>query len=338
MQADNSEKFIAVGYVTWCMVKTIVVFSVLIHLGSERYNMIDGHYNNEQICQQCAQAAKANPSMEFEFSRCAKSFGVSGDSNNLHKAEKSGWSYDGYLALEDNYVILPGIFLGFGCLMWGMIFALTYYFPNGRLTILLTFIWNFFTAFLLLYCSSVIYMLYLEDFSGGMFSKLIKGEVKCYVHVVTKAFSLAVSSVIAVFVGIEIFRWCCVTPRSLTSNLLFILQMLIMIVLMVMYTVQAGFAAQKGIIAAAILAIVAWQIATEVPALAVLCKTLFDLSSVLRHYGLLPQTAGIGEIDQREDTGLLRNEHHFTGRTEWGNNGNNRSGEIGSQANRDLHV
>jgi len=312
MQAENSEKFIAISYVTWCSIKTVVLFSVLLHFGQMRYKEIDGLYRTKEICQGCRNAAAKNTDLEFEFSRCAASFDVPADKKNLHKAAKNGWNWDGSLARQDNYVILPGVFLAFGVLMWALIFFFIYQIPNGRLTLLLTFVWNFFTAFLVLYCTSIIFMLYLKDFGNG---------VKCYVHVVDREFTIAVSGVIISFVAVEVVRWCCLQPGTFATTIAFLIQMLIMFVLMVLYTTQAGIATQKsGIYASAILAVVSWQVATEVPALAVICKTLFDLSSALQEYGFIRPYRNLGDDgdEEGEGAGLLRGnqQHQYTGRVQ----------------------
>jgi len=306
--SSDSEKFMSLSYVFWAATKTIVVFSVLIHLGQKRYNLVDGFYNNKEVCQKCYDAAKANGGYEFEFSRCVKSFDMPSDSSNIHKGESHGWNYDSTLALEDNYVVLPAIFLGLSILVWCLSIGLVYYIGNTNLAILLSFMWNFFSAFLILYCTSVVYMLCLHDFGGG---------VECYVHVIGKKFQLAISSITIVFVGLELVRWC-LEQRSTTYHTLFLSEICVVFLLMVLYTAQAGMAAKQGVYESVIFALVAWQIATEVPSLAVICKTLFDLSAALRNYGMLPGgpdpiVNGDDNNNENENAGLLEAQSNSRG-------------------------
>eukprot|EP00466_Bigelowiella_natans_P011984 jgi/Bigna1/81351/fgenesh1_pg.79_\ len=278
--SSDSEKFMSLSYVFWAATKTIVVFSVLIHLGQKRYNLVDGFYNNKEVCQKCYDAAKANGGYEFEFSRCVKSFDMPSDSSNIHKGESHGWNYDSTLALEDNYVVLPAIFLGLSILVW----------------------------FLILWCTSVVSMLSLHDLGGG---------VECYVHVIGKKFQLAISSITIVFVGLELVRWC-LEQHSTTYHTLLLSEICVVFLLMVLYTAQAGMAAKQGVYESVIFALVAWQIATEVPSLAVICKTLFDLSAALRNYGMLPGgpdpiVNGDDNNNENENAGLLEAQSNSRG-------------------------
>mmetsp|Transcript_8181 Transcript_8181/g.15181 ORF Transcript_8181/g.15181 Transcript_8181/m.15181 type:complete len:348 (-) Transcript_8181:159-1202(-) len=285
MDHGDPEKFIATTYSVWATAKTLAIYSVLIYLGQQRYTEIDGLYGSKSVCKACYDEAVANPGLVFEYGRCDKSFDVPSDQSNLLKSD-NGWSWNWTTQVSQvkDYVVTPAVCLAIAGFCWLMVVGMNCMIRAPRyISVLLAFVFNYLFGLTLMICTGMIYNLYLRDFGNG---------TRCYVQVVNQAFTNAIGILSGLW-GITIVVHHCFFrgEGNTTTSIWFLgLTQIIVIGIIGMYTAKAVYATMHGLPNAAIFTLLGWQMITEVPALAFMCKTLFDLSTTLAHYGYLPQT------------------------------------------------
>eukprot|EP00471_Norrisiella_sphaerica_P003000 CAMPEP_0184482858 /NCGR_PEP_ID=MMETSP0113_2-20130426/4452_1 /TAXON_ID=91329 /ORGANISM="Norrisiella sphaerica, Strain BC52" /LENGTH=219 /DNA_ID=CAMNT_0026862865 /DNA_START=803 /DNA_END=1459 /DNA_ORIENTATION=- len=219
--------------------------------------------------------------MVFEFGRCDRDYGYGNFSDapqqNMLRFD-AGFNLATQVSQVREYVATPAVCLALAGVSWALLVSLNCMVRVPRNTsIVLAFVLNYLFGLMFIICTGIVYNLYPREFDHSLV---------CYVQVVDQKFSDCISLLSMVWMGTVILHHCCMREDASFLHRLWFLAVtqLVVFVLLVLYTVKAWYAASKGLYAAAVFTIIGWQIITEVPTLAFLCKALFDLSEALvRH-------------------------------------------------------
>ncbi|GAB5369377.1 hypothetical protein AAMO2058_001399300 [Amorphochlora amoebiformis] len=262
------------GYMVWSMGRIIILYAFLLVAARHRVDLIEKHYNSEEICQDCFEQARRNPRTIFEFGRCEREYKQAADRDNTLRYSEIWEIWDYHSSEAGEYVISVSIGLSLASMFWLVVLIVNFYYPGVAFSLIVSFALNFFLGTYMLYHIQMVWDLCMMHFDTG---------VGCYVQTVSRPFNDTVHSLWVVFTGLVFIEFL-LPLKTKTGKwakiTLVILSTICILLFDCLCLAKATISYEHGNTRALIFALLSLQLMTEVLLLALAkcsCEKLFGI-------------------------------------------------------------